>query len=592
MKRIAAVIAMVVWVGGCATATRVPVLVKPLVDPGGAGDFKFVVMGDNRPGWAGKDTVFQNEYYAENIRGANVSGGEFVVIGGDFIHGYSKDMKVVNRMWDDFDRATRYFEIPVVPVVGNHDIQDRQSEAVYHRRIGPTVFSWDYKGCHFIALDSEVVGKIDKIADAQLAWLKADLERAAGARRIFVFLHKPLWRFGPKERVLQNPWNKDVHALLAAAGVDTVFAGHDHEYLRYPTRDGVNYVVTGGAGAETRGGELEGGFFHFLIVTVKGNTSAYEVITPRGRVPVDYVTTQSLEDHERALTVEPIAALPKDGLIDLRGRLKNPTDREVLATIAWDTKGTSWRPLGARTVLAALRPREEAAVAIQAHVAGRLFPLPGLKVDLADDADHRQLLSWNVFTQALAKVAPMVMEWNVVGPFELGPPGRVDALRSDKDKYLLGWLPGWDGMLPPEKGVDLAAAYRGKEGKEIRWEPMKADKKGIVDLAAVYKADNAVACAVTYIYSPKAGLHDFACGSDDSILVRVGGEEVWYKHAQRGVKLDEDCFSAWLNEGWNEVFLKVANRVATWGFCLRVLDPEGSLKFALQPGAAPAAKQP
>ena len=49
MKRIAAVIAMVVWVGGCATATRVPVLVKPLVDPGGAGDFKFVAMGDNRP---------------------------------------------------------------------------------------------------------------------------------------------------------------------------------------------------------------------------------------------------------------------------------------------------------------------------------------------------------------------------------------------------------------------------------------------------------------------------------------------------------------------------------------------------------------
>ena len=604
MKRMAALIAVVVWVGGCATATRVPVLVKPLVDPGGAGDFKFVVMGDNRPWWTGKDTVFQNEYYAQNIRGANASGGEFVVIGGDFIHAYSKDAKLLNRMWDDFDRATSYFEIPVVPVVGNHDIQDRLTEGIYHRRIGPTVFSWDYRGCHFIALDSEVVGKVDRIAGAQLAWLKEDLKRAAGARRIFVFLHKPLWDFGPKERILENPWNKIVHPLLAAAGVDTVFAGHRHAYCVHPTRDGVRYVVTGGAGAETHGGELEGGFFHFLIVSVKGQTSSYEVVTPKGRVPVDCVTTQSIEDRERDLVVEPLEALPKDGFIDMRARLKNPTAGEAVATVSWDVKGTDWRPVSRQAVAATLGPNEEATFAIQARVNGRLFPLPGLKVDLADDTDSTKLLSWNVFTQALAKIAPMVMAWNVVGPFDLGPPALTDALHSNQEKYILGWLPGWDGVLPPEKKTDLAAAYPGKGGKPVRWQALKADKKGIVDLDAAfrsgrterpdepYTSDSAVACAATYVFCPKAGFYDFTCGSDDSILVRVSGEEAWYRHAKRGVKVDEDCFSAWLNEGWNEIFLKVANYNGTWAFCMRALDPAGSLKFALQPDAAPAAKQP
>jgi len=611
MRKVAAVVLAGLVLAGCAMATRVPVLVKPLVDPGGEGEFTFVVMGDNRPWWGGKDNVFQNEYFAENIRGANASGGEFVVITGDLIHGYSKDMTVVNRMWDDFDRATSYFELPVVPVVGNHDIQDRKSAGVYKRRIGPTVFSWDYRGCHYIALDSEVVGGIDRIAGAQLAWLKEDLKRAGGARRLFVFVHKPLWRFGPRERWAENRWNREVHPLLAAAGVDTVFAGHDHEYQRYPTRDGVNYVVTGGAGAEVRGGELEGAFFHYLVVSVKGHTSSYEVITPDGRVPVDYVTTQSLEAHELDLNIEPLASLPKDGLIEMRARLKNPVASEARVTVTWDTKGTAWLPIGRKAVLAALRPNDEAAFAIQAHVTGRLFPLPSLKVELADDTESTELLSWNVFTQALAKIAPMAMEWNVVGPFDLGEPSGADALKTDQEEYLLGWLPGWDGMLPPEKGVDLAAVYRGKDGKKIRWETLKADKRGIVDLAAAYtsaasaksgkpdKPDKPVninlsaACAVTYVYSPAAGFHDFTCGSDDSILVRVNGEEVWYKHAKRAFKTDEDYFSAWLKEGWNEVLVKIGNYDGNWAFCLRVLDAEGSLKFALQPGAGAAvAKQP
>jgi len=586
MWKVSSLVLLAVLATGC-VSTRVPVLVHPLSDPGGAGDFTFVVMGDNRPWWGGPDPVMQNIYFAQNIRLANASGGEFAVIPGDLIHGYAKDAAVVNRMWDEFDRAASYYTIPVIPVVGNHDVQDLTTLGIWHRRFGPTYFSWDYKGCHFIALDSEVVGDLDRIAGSQLAWLKDDLKRAAGARRIFVFVHKPLWRFGPKERVLENQWYKDVHPLLAAAGVDTVFGGHDHEYLRYPTRDGVNYVVSGGAGAELHSAELEGGIFHVCLVSVKGSTSSWEIVTPKGRLPADYATTETREEKDIALGIQPLESFPSDGVVDMRARLKNPLDRPAFITATWDTKATSWQPVGTPGVLACLAPGEEVPFSIQARVTRGLFPLPTLKVELVDEA-RRKLLVWNPLKQALAKIAPMVTEWNVIGPFDLGlPPGLNDA----RQRYLFGWLPGFDGVLPPEKGIDWEAVYRGKKGDEITWETIVADRNGVVDLGSVYRTDNAVACAVAYVYSPKGRLCEFMAGSNDSLLVRVNGEAVWYKHAARTLKADEDTFSAWLNEGWNEILLKIGNFNGGWGFCFRVLDPSGSLKFALEPEAAPAAAE-
>src|SRR5207245_876474 len=42
---------------------------------------------------------------------------------------------------------------------------------------------------------------------------------------------------------------------------------------------------------------------------------------------------------------------------------------------------------------------------------------------------------------------------------------------------------GFNAVYPPERGVDLAAKYAGKDGKEITWKPhTTAEKTGAVDL--------------------------------------------------------------------------------------------------------------
>jgi RNA polymerase sigma-70 factor (ECF subfamily) len=82
-------------------------------------------------------------------------------------------------------------------VVGNHDVFNEKSEELYKQRYGKLWYSADVKDCHLVILDSEDQSAPDKIAGAQLEWLKTDLAAAKG-KRIFVFLHKPLWPRGEK----------------------------------------------------------------------------------------------------------------------------------------------------------------------------------------------------------------------------------------------------------------------------------------------------------------------------------------------------------------------------------------------------------
>ena len=586
MKKIGTVLLAILLIGAWAIGETPPTVpAKKGFDPGGTGDFHFVVMGDNRPWREAPETVKQNEYFLGNIQRANALPSDFAVIVGDLIHGRTDDYALVARQWDAFDVMCHNFKMPYVMVVGNHDVWDGSSGEIWRRRYGPEYFSWDHKGCHFIALDSEVVGEIDQIAGKQLRWLREDLKRAASARRIFVFVHRPLWDAPPDPGEPQNPWNRDVHPLLAAAGVDTVFAGHRHHYCLHPTRDGVRYVVTGGAGAELDPYELAGGFFHFLDVTVKDKKADFEVVTADGRLPADCITVEKVQALQSALVVDPIPSLPQDNWLTIRAHLKNPTNREAQLKVTVGAAKTFWQ-IG-KVTEPLVPPSGEAVLEVQAKV-DRMFPLPTSEVELR--AGGKKLFVWdNILSQALDGIGPLVTEWNVVAPFDLGLVDHTDEERGDRDRYLKGAMPGWENDLEPEKKVDLSATYPGKGGKKIRWQPIRADARGFVDLDAVYHEDCAVACAAAYIDCPKNGEYYFSVGSDDSIIIRINGMEVWRNRALRSARVDEDFFGANLRAGWNEVVLKVVDRYGGWGFYFRVLDPGRTLKFALRPPPQPAA---
>ena len=403
--------------------------------------FRFVVMGDNRPWWQGEDTITQNRYFKGNIERANALKPDFVVIGGDLIYGYSDDAELINRMWDAFDEVCESFEMPIYLVVGNHDVWDEQSRDIWQERYGPEYFSWDYKGCHFIALSSEVVGQTNRITGKQLEWLKDDLAGAAGAERIFVFVHKPLWAEGEE-------WNKNVHPLLAKYGVDTVFGSHWHQYTLYPAKDGVRYVITGGAGAETEPYELAGGFFHILNVQVKGSSSSLSVVTAEGQLPPDCVTLDKVKALEESLIVRPLERLPEEGQVEIEMMVTNPTNRRIKAIATIEASGKDDWYTGQNEV--SLEPGESKSFTVKAKVGQNVFPLPKSNLELIDG--EKKLFGWEGFLkQAFINVVPETTPEGVLGT--VINPGFEDGDTT-------GWTV-WAGDLSPSKTVAHTGDYGG-----------------------------------------------------------------------------------------------------------------------------------
>ena len=67
-----------------------------------------------------------------------------------------------------------------------------------------------------------------------------------------------------------------LHRLFMSKKVTAVFAGHEHTYKRMKV-DGIDYIVTGGAGAR-----LYSGFCHFIILRVDGPIVEAKVIDRKG----------------------------------------------------------------------------------------------------------------------------------------------------------------------------------------------------------------------------------------------------------------------------------------------------------------------
>jgi predicted phosphodiesterase len=286
--------------------------------------------------------------YQRAIDEVNLLQPELVLIAGDLIYGYDEDMELIEREWEAFDEATARFEMPVHLVAGNHDIWDGPSEEMYQQRYGPLWYSFDRKDCHFVVLDSEDQTAPNQIAGEQLEWLRADLAVAEG-KRIFVFLHKPLW----EEEDPDNDWGENVHPLLAEAGVDTVFAGHWHIYRQAPTKDGVRYIITGGAGAEIGDDPFMGDFYHYIAVTAPpaGEGESRLAIIRTGSVePQDTVTEASMLAFQRLrgqVQIRPL--LVGDGVTveDASLQVENPFDEAMSVSLEFG-EAEGWAALPGR----------------------------------------------------------------------------------------------------------------------------------------------------------------------------------------------------------------------------------------------------
>jgi hypothetical protein len=230
--------------------------------------FSYAVSGDNRPS---TDTTIQPEAWYTIMGQMAAENLDLAFDVGDIIYGVGSDsVAQATAKYDGFFDSTKPLtsSVPLYVAIGNHErIDSSNSRTAYEQEFtlptnngadagtdGEEYYSFDNGDTHFISLCTEIPGQEGLITGNQKAWLEADLA-ATDKVWIVVSMHRPLF----SGEHLSDPWvnplnvtgqqNKnDLHQLFKQYGVDVVFEGHEHFYLRHE-EDGILYIITGGGGA-------------------------------------------------------------------------------------------------------------------------------------------------------------------------------------------------------------------------------------------------------------------------------------------------------------------------------------------------------
>ncbi len=248
-----------------------------------AENYSFVVLGDNRPG---RDIIEQPAIFKKIIDKINrlKPQPDFVISIGDIIWGYTRDNELLEKEFNAFEQAISKLKVPFYNAPGNHEISSRYAVILYKKLFSylpgeKLYYSFNHKGSHFIALNTEEYRKKSQICCKQLDWLKEDLEKNKTARHIFVFFHRPLYPVANHigDSLDKYPEKRDALVkLFNKYKVKYVFCGHEHLYSK-SNNNGLIQIITGGAGASLYDSE-QGGFHHFILVNVKNKKVFTKVV--------------------------------------------------------------------------------------------------------------------------------------------------------------------------------------------------------------------------------------------------------------------------------------------------------------------------
>ena len=223
--------------------------------------FSFAVFGDNRDG----DAVFADIIKSIN----NDSDIKFAVNTGDLTpHGWCSE-------YDKYWQMCKACKVKIYDTIGNHDLGILNAgRNIFKNKYGEMYYSFDLDDSRFIIIDNS---RSKGLGREQLKWLREVLD-TKGMK--FVFMHKPLFDpTGTYPNYVMTPKeeSESLGKLFAKKGVSYVFAGHIHGYGR-EEKDGIVYILTAGAGAPLYLPAFNGGFYHYVKVTVDGSKITDEMV--------------------------------------------------------------------------------------------------------------------------------------------------------------------------------------------------------------------------------------------------------------------------------------------------------------------------
>ncbi len=344
--------------------------------------FDFIVVGDSNT----LKPLEQSSVFRQMIREFNLLKPNLVIEVGDIVLGGAAEG--VPAQWDLFQTLIRTCQPPYLAVPGNHDISDAATERIWLQRMGPTHYAFSYGNSFFLMLNSEEVGAVERISDEQAAWARKQLQ-STQAKNVFVFLHQPYFEHmgDPDDAAAyrQKHWS-NMADVFRGHPVKVVFSGHEHVYRDCGTRDGIRYVITGGAATYgITNDQAEGSFNHYLLVRVRGADVSWTLIKPGAILPADAATTARIDElynvrNKWVRGEELVVPLGASVDRDVHVTVTNPQDSAMKSSLTWESP-PGWT----------VHPREatyevpgKASTALTFHVrtdsrAAARFPVPSFR---------------------------------------------------------------------------------------------------------------------------------------------------------------------------------------------------------------------
>ncbi len=167
---------------------------------------------------------------------------------------------------------------------------------------------------------------------------------------------------------------------------------------------------------------------------------------------------------------------------------------------------------------------------------------------------------------------------------------RAAALTPDELNRFLeaGWWvagpypEGHRRTSPPESAHDPARSIPadGTSG-EVRWQPARTGSCGVVDLRALFQADNASAYALAYVWSPTERSAALVIGGEGAVRVWLNGQHVHDAERATNEPWVQDRVAVTLRAGRNTLLVKVSHTTGGHSLCVRLADNPFDRGYAL-----------
>ncbi len=143
------------------------------------------------------------------------------------------------------------------------------------------------------------------------------------------------------------------------------------------------------------------------------------------------------------------------------------------------------------------------------------------------------------------------------------------------------FLTTWEYAGPYTKdGVNLFATVLPPEEENapgVQWRLFPAgtnpDKPWLLDFKKVIGGEERVVYLRNRVWSDSSRKAVFEIGSDDGVKLWLNGALLHSNDAERLVNPGDDAVEVTLQQGWNNVLMKINQRTGEWGACVKLRAP-------------------